>query len=317
MNIVILDGYAANPGDLSWDRFKTLGDLKVYPRSRREEVVERAHDAEIILTNKVAIDDELMGKLPKLRYIGVLATGYNIIDTQGASKRGIVVTNIPAYSTMSVAQMVFAHILNITNHVAHYADATRKGIWSSKPDFCYWDTPLPELAGKTLGIVGLGHIGTAVAKIGHSFGMYISAYTRKNSQDLPEWIQKTTMDGLFAVSDILTLHCPLTHETREIVCQKTLSRMKKGAIVINTGRGPLVNEADVAAALRSGHLAAYGADVMTEEPPKSDNPLIGEPHAFITPHVAWATLEARSRLMDIALGNVRAFLDREPKNVVD
>ena len=213
--------------------------------------------------------------------------------------------------------MVFAHILNITNHVAHYADATRKGIWSSKPDFCYWDTPLPELAGKTLGIVGLGHIGTAVAKIGHSFGMYISAYTRKNSQDLPEWIPKTTMDGLFAVSDILTLHCPLTHETREIVCQKTLSRMKKGAIVINTGRGPLVNEADVAAALRSGYLAAYGADVMTEEPPKSDNPLIGEPHAFITPHVAWATLEARSRLMDIALGNVRAFLDREPKNVVD
>ena len=288
MNIVILDGYAANPGDLSWDRFKTLGDLTVYPRSRREEVVERAHDAEIILTNKVSIDDELMGKLPKLRYIGVLATGYNIIDTQAARKRGIVVTNIPAYSTMSVAQMVFAHILNITNHVAHYADATRKGIWSSKPDFCYWDTPLPELAGKTLGIVGLGHIGTAVAKIGHSFGMYISAYTRKNSQDLPEWIQKTTMDGLFAVSDILTLHCPLT-----------------------------LNEADVAAALRSGHLAAYGADVMTEEPPKSDNPLIGEPHAFITPHVAWATLEARSRLMDIALGNVRAFLNREPKNVVN
>ena len=316
MKIVVLDGYAANPGDLSWDGFKELGELTVYPRSKREEVVERAKDAEVVLTNKVGFDDELMSQLPKLKYIGVLATGYNIIDTAAAKKRGIVVTNIPSYSTMSVAQMVFAHILNITNHVAHYADATRQGVWSSKPDFCYWDTPLPELAGKTLGIVGLGHIGKTVAQIAHCFGMYISAYTSKNSSDLPEWIQKTTIDGLFAVSDILTLHCPLTPETRELVNKQTLAKMRKGAIFINTGRGPLVNEADVAEALKSGKLAAYGADVMCSEPPSKDNPLLAQPHAFLTPHVAWATFEARTRLMDIALGNVKAFVEGAPTNVV-
>lgn len=317
MKIVVLDGYAANPGDLSWDGLKEFGELTVYPRTAREEIVERANEAEIILTNKVGFDDGLFCQLPRLKYIGVLATGFNIIDIVAARKHGIIVTNIPSYSTNSVAQMVFAHILNITNHVAHYAEATRKGVWSSKPDFCYWDTPLPELAGKTLGIVGLGHIGAAVAKIGHDFGMYISAYTSKNASTLPEWIQKTTLDGIFSVSDILTLHCPLTEATRNLVNKDTIAKMHPGAIIINTGRGPLVNEADVAEALSSGRLAAFGADVLTSEPPAKDNPLLAQPNAFITPHVAWATLEARTRLMEIAVGNVKAFVEGKPINVVD
>ncbi|MGI6224033.1 MAG: D-2-hydroxyacid dehydrogenase [Prevotella sp.] len=317
MKIVVLDSYAANPGDLSWDGLKEFGDLTVYPRTSREDIVKRAKDAEIVLTNKVGFNEEIFSQLPKLKYLGVLATGFNIIDVVSARKHGVVVTNIPSYSTNSVAQMVFAHILNITNHVAHYADATRNGVWSSKPDFCYWDTPLPELAGKTLGIVGLGHIGSLVARIGHDFGMYISAYTSKNSSDLPEWIQKTTIDGIFSVSDILTLHCPLTDTTRNLVNKDSIAKMHPGAVIINTGRGPLVNEADVAEALESGHLAAYGADVMTSEPPAKDNPLLAQPNAFITPHVAWATFEARTRLRDIAIKNVKAFIEGNPINVVD
>lgn len=317
MKIVVLDGYAANPGDLSWEGIKTLGDTTVYPRTAKKEIVSRTKDADAILTNKVSFDDELMGQLPRLKYIGVLATGYNIIDVKAARKRGIVVTNIPSYSTLSVAQMVFAHILNITNHVSHYADATRQGRWSRNPDFCYWDTPLTELQGKTLGIVGLGNIGQAVARLGHDFGMYISAYTSKNSSALPEWIQKTTLDGLFAVSDILTLHCPLTEETRGLVNKENISKMHPGSIIINTSRGPVVEEQDVADALHSGQLAAFGADVLCSEPPAADNPLLSEPHAYVTPHIAWATKEARQRLMDIATGNLKAFLKGEPTNVVD
>lgn len=317
MNIVVLDGYAANPGDLSWEGMEALGHLTVYPRTKeKEEVVNRAKDAEIVLTNKVAFDDALMARLPKLRYIGVLATGYNIIDTAAARQRGITVTNIPAYSTDSVAQLVFAHILNITNRVAHYADENRHGRWSRNPDFCYWDAPIPELAGKTLGILGLGHIGSRVARIGHAMGMNISAVTSKSPTVLPEWIQKTTVDGLFAVSDVLTLHCPLTDATRGVVCRRTLHLMHRGSIVINTGRGPLVNEQDVADALHEGWLGAYGADVMASEPPLADNPLLHEPHAYLTPHIAWATLEARTRLMDIAVANVKAFIEGMPQNVV-
>lgn len=317
MNIVVLDGYAANPGDLSWEGMEALGHLTVYPRTKeKEEVVNRAKDAEIVLTNKVAFDDALMARLPKLRYIGVLATGYNIIDTAAARQRGITVTNIPAYSTDSVAQLVFAHILNITNRVAHYADENRHGRWSRNPDFCYWDAPIPELAGKTLGILGLGHIGSRVARIGHAMGMNISAVTSKSPTVLPEWIQKTTVDGLFAVSDVLTLHCPLTDATRGVVCRRTLHLMHRGSIVINTGRGLLVNEQDVADALHEGWLGAYGADVMASEPPLADNPLLHEPHAYLTPHIAWATLEARTRLMDIAVANVKAFIEGMPQNVV-
>lgn len=317
MNIVVLDGYAANPGDLSWDAMKELGQLTVYDRTPAEEVITRSQEADIVLTNKVVLTADIISKLPHLKYIGVLATGYNVVDTEAARLKGIVVTNIPSYSSDSVAQLTFAHILNISNRVAHYAQLNRQGVWSSNKDFCYWDTPLFELAGKTLGIVGLGSIGMKVANIGRQLGMDIFAMTSKNSSDLPQGIQKTTLDGLLAVSDVLTLHCPLTPQTRHLINQETLSRMKQGAILINTGRGPLVDEAAVAQALQSGHLMAYGADVMSQEPPAADNPLLACPNAYLTPHIAWATYEARVRLMQIATDNVKAFIAGSPVNVVN
>ncbi len=316
MKIVELDGYAANPGDLSWDGLKELGDFVLYERTKPEDIVSRAKDADAILINKVRITDEILAQLPKLKYIGELATGYNNIDIKAASKRGITVCNIPAYSTDSVAQMTFAHILNITNQVAHYADESRSGHWSKNPDFCYWDTPLPELSAKTLGIVGLGNIGMKVAKIALDFGMDVFAYTSKNSADLPTGIQKTTIEGLLGASDILTLHCPLTDDTRELINKETLALMRPGSIIINTGRGQLVNEQDVADALESGLLLGYGADVLTEEPPRADNPLLKQPHAYITPHIAWATKEARQRLLNICVENIKAFQAGEPINVV-
>ena len=316
MKIVELDGYAANPGDLSWDGLKELGDFVLYERTKPEDIVTRAKDADAILINKVRITDEILAQLPKLKYIGELATGYNNIDIKAASKRGITVCNIPAYSTDSVAQMTFAHILNITNQVAHYADESRSGHWSKNPDFCYWDTPLPELSAKTLGIVGLGNIGMKVAKIALDFGMDVFAYTSKNSADLPAGIQKTTIEGLLGASDILTLHCPLTDDTRELINKETLALMRPGSIIINTGRGQLVNEQDVADALESGLLLGYGADVLTEEPPRADNPLLKQPHAYITPHIAWATKEARQRLLNICVENIKAFQAGEPINVV-
>lgn len=316
MKIVELDGYAANPDDISWEPLKALGELTVYSRTKAEDVVERAKDAEIVLTNKVVFTDEVMTQLPKLKYIGVLATGYNVIDVEAAHRRGIVVTNIPAYSTESVVQMTFAQILNITNQVGHYADEVRGKRWSNNPDFCYWDTPLIELSGKTMGIVGLGHIGSRVAHVAREFGMDVFALTSKDSSQLPDGIQKTTIDGLLGVADILTLHCPLTKDNYHMINAERLEQMKPGAILINTARGALVDEAAVAKALESGHLAAYGADVMDVEPPKADNPLLGQPHAFLTPHIAWATKEARTRLMNICVANVKAFIEGHPINRV-
>lgn len=317
MKIVVLDGYGVNPGDLSWEKLEELGELTVYERTAPEEVLTRTEDAEIVLTNKVVLSAEVLEKLPKLKYIGVLATGYNVVDTEAARAQGVAVTNIPAYSTDSVVQMTFAHILNITNRVAHYARENREGKWARSKDFCYWDTPLLELSGLTLGVVGLGNIGMKVARVARTLGMEVYAATSKSSSSLPEGIQKTTFKGLLGVCDILTLHCPLTPDTRELVNAKTLGMMKRGAVVINTGRGPLVNENDVAEALRSGQLAAYGADVMCQEPPREDNPLLAEPNAFITPHVAWATIDARRRLMKIAVDNIKAFVEGKPVNVVD
>ena len=279
--------------------------------------MERAKDADIILINKVLITEEVLSQLPRLKYIGVLATGYNVVDVKAATKRGIVVTNIPAYSTESVAQMTFAHILNITNRIGHYARQSREGRWSSNPDFCYWDTQLWELSGKTIGIVGLGNIGMRVATIARYFGMDVFAYTSKNSADLPEGIQKTTLDGLFAVSDIVSLHCPLTVDTRHLINRESLEKMKEGSILINTGRGPLVDEEAVADALASGHLGGYGADVMIDEPPSPNNPLLAQRNAFITPHIAWATREARQRLMDICVRNVKAFIEGKRLNAVN
>lgn len=317
MKIAVMDGNGVNPGDMSWDKIGQLGELEVYPRTAPDEVLAHVGDAEIVLTNKTVFDAGTVARLKNVRYIGVLATGYNVVDLEAASSRGIVVTNIPAYSTDSVAQMTFAHILNVTNHVDHYARASRDGEWSRRPDFCYWDKPLVELAGKTIGIVGLGNIGMKVARLAMDFGMDVFAFTSKNASELPQGIRKTTLEGLFGASDIISLHCPLTESTRELVNSGSISRMRKGVILVNTGRGPLVNEADVAEALHSGRMGAYCADVMCSEPPAGDNPLFGEPNAFITPHVAWASKEARTRLMSIAAGNIRAFLDGKPVNVVN
>lgn len=317
MKIVVLDGYGVNPGDLSWETLEALGDVEVYPRTAPEDVFDRCFNAEIILTNKVVINKQILVSLPRLKYIGVLATGYNVVDVDTASDLDIIVTNIPAYSTDSVVQMTFAHILTMTNRVEHYTQQNRNGRWSSNPDFVYWDTPLIELAGKTMGIVGLGNIGMKVAQLARCFGMEVYAFTSKASSLLPEGIQKTTFEGLLSVSDILSLHCPLNRSTREMINASSLAKMKEGALLINTGRGPLVNEADVAEALRSGHLGGYGADVMCQEPPAEDNPLFSAPNAYITPHIAWATFEARKRLIAIAVGNVKAFIDGNPVNVVN
>lgn len=317
MKIVVLDGQGVNPGDISWNRIEELGELTVYPRTAPEEVLQHVGDAEIALTNKTVFDANIIAQLKNTKYIGVLATGYNVVDTKAAREHGIVVTNIPAYSTDSVAQMVFAHLLNVSNHVDHYAEETRNGVWSRCPDFCYWNKPLFELAGKTLGIVGLGHIGMKVAHIAQAFGMNVLAYTSKSPDQLPEWIRKTTLDGLFGASDVVSLHCPLTDTTRELMNSASIEKMRDGAILINTGRGPLVNEVDVAYALASGKLRAYCADVLSCEPPSASNPLVGVPNAFITPHVAWATIEARLRLMDIAVNNIKSFLEGSPTNVVN
>ena len=301
MKIVILDGYSANPGDLSWRELEDMGELTVYERTSPEDTVARAADAEIVLTNKVVISREVIAQLPQLRYIGVLATGYNVVDIQAAHERSIIVTNVPAYSTESVAQMVFAHLLNVTNRTDHYATENRSGRWTKNQDFCYWDYPHIELAGKTFGIVGLGHIGRRVAEIALAFGMKV---------------RKATIEELLSTSDVISLHCPLTDATRHLINKETLQLMKPSAILINTGRGPLVDDQAVASALAEGQLAAFCADVLTEEPPKADNPLLAQPNAFFTPHIAWASKEARIRLLQVVTSNVKAFLGGKPQNSI-
>ncbi|WP_455666819.1 D-2-hydroxyacid dehydrogenase [Phocaeicola sp.] len=308
MKIVVLDGYGLNPGDLSWEGMQALGEFTVYDRTAPEELLERSAGAEVLITNKTVITTQDMAALPTLKYIGVLATGYNIIDVKAARERGIIVTNIPAYSTNSVAQMVFAHILNITQRVAHYAYANRHGRWANNPDFCYWDTNLIELDGKKMGIIGLGNTGRATARIAASMGMQVCAYTSKPQSELPEGMQKMELDEIFRQCDIVSLHCPLTPDTKDLVNAKRLAAMKPTAILINTGRGPLVNEQDLADALNKGVIAAAGLDVLSSEPPQYTNPLLTAKNCFITPHIAWATKEARIRLMDIAVANLRGFI---------
>lgn len=316
MKIVVLDGYGLNPGDLSWEALQALGELTVYDRTSPAELLDRAAGAEILLTNKTVLTADNLAALPDVRYIGVLATGYNVVDIPAANARGIVVTNIPAYSTASVAQMVFAHLLNITQRVGHYAHDNREGRWVNHPDFCYWDTPLVELAGKQMGLVGLGHTGMATARLALAFGMEVCAYTSKSPEQLPEGIRKCSLDELFAECDVLSLHCPLTADTKELVNARRLATMKPTAIVLNTGRGPLVNEADLADALNRGVIAAAGVDVLSTEPPQADNPLLTARNCFVTPHIAWATLEARTRLMDIAVANVKGFLQGQVINQI-
>lgn len=317
MKIVVMDGKGVNPGDMSWKQIQQFGELIVYERTASEEIIDHVGDAEIVLTNKTVFDEDTIAKLKNVKYIGVLATGYNVVDLKAASKRGIVVTNIPAYSTDSVAQMTFAHILNVTNHVDHYARASRDGEWSRCPDFCYWDKPLVELAGKTIGIIGLGNIGMKVANIALDFGMNVIAYTSKEPKEIPNGINKASIDNILSDSDIISLHCPLTKQTRELINKDSIAKMKRSVIVVNTGRGPLVNEEDVANAIHNGLIGAYCADVMCSEPPSADNPLFVEQNAYITPHVAWASKEARIRLMDIAEKNIHSFLSGKPINVVN
>lgn len=316
MKIIDLDAHSVNPGDLSWKGMEALGEFKAYDRTAVDDIVARAKEADAILINKITIDDATLEQLPRLKYIGELATGYNNIDIAAARKRGIVVTNIPAYSTDSVAQLVFAHILNVANRVDHYARESREGRWSRNPDFCYWDTPLIELAGKSIGIVGLGNIGRKVAQIAHSFGMVVTAVTSKEAKALPEWMTKSTLEGMLSSSDVVTLHCPLNADTRHMINAETLNLMHADAVLVNTGRGPLVDEVAVAEALRAGRLRAYCADVMADEPPRKDNPLFGCDNAYITPHIAWATKEARARLIDIAVANLKAFIDGKPVNSI-
>ena len=308
MEIRVLDGYCLNPGDLSWNDMAGLGNLKVYDRTSPLELLERAAGAEVLITNKTIISAEAMEALPSLKYIGVLATGYNVVDIEAAKKRGIIVTNIPAYSTDSVAQMVFAHVLNITQRVGLYADLNRQGKWANSIDFCYWDTNLMELDGKKMGVVGFGNIGQATARIAQAFGMEVCVYTSKPQFALPSGVKKMELDELFAECDVVSLHCPLTPTTKEMVNAARLRTMKPTAILINTGRGPLVNEQDLADALNEGIIAGAGVDVLSVEPPTSDNPLLNARNCFITPHIAWATKEARTRLMQIAVANLNGYL---------
>ena len=317
MKIVILDAYAANPGDLSWEALQQLGDCQIYDRTAPDQVLARAQGATALLTNKVVLGEAEMSQLPDLRYIGVLATGYNVVDVEAAHRRGIVVTNIPAYSTMSVAQMVFAHLLHITHGVADHARAVREGAWQQAPDFSFALQPLLELDGLTMGIVGLGNTGQAVARIAQSFGMQVLALTSKSADRLPVGVRKATdLHQLCAESDVVSLHCPLTPDTQHIINRETLSWMRPSTILINTGRGPLLDEQAVAEALQQGKLRAAGIDVLTQEPPREGSPLIPLHNCHITPHIAWATQAARQRLLDIATANLRAFAEGRTQNQV-
>lgn len=315
MKIVILDGYTVNPGDLSWDAIKELGDVTVYDRTAPWETVARCAGADAVLTNKVVLGEKEISLLPELKYVGVLATGYNVVDIEAAHKAGITVTNIPAYSTDSVAQTVMALLLTITNHAEYYACENREGRWSRNPDFTYWDYPLIELAGKRLGVVGYGNIGRAVCRMAAALGMRVAAYSSKTPEELRE-VEKMDLDRLFSECDVVSLHCPLTPETHHLVDSHRLDQMKKSAILINTGRGPLVDEEALALALNEEKIYAAGLDVLSSEPPSHDNPLLKARNCYITPHIGWASFEARQRLMSIAAENLRAFIEGESRNRV-
>ena len=318
MKIVILDAYTLNPGDLSWEEFEKLGDLQVYDRTSREEILERCKDAEIILDNKVVLDEEIISQLPKLRYIGILATGYNVVDIDSAKRHGVTVCNVPSYSTTAVAQLTFALILEIYNRVAVHDAAVHNGEWTSCKDFCFQKTQLIELAGKTIGIVGFGQIGYETAKIADAFGMNIlcAVHNPKPQPDFKSF-KFVSLDELAERSDIISFHCPLTEKTTGLVNKEFIDKCKDGAIIINTSRGPVVNDKDLADALNSDKLHGAGLDVLTVEPPKADNPLLSAKNCFITPHIAWAGFETRERLMNILKENITAYLNGTPQNVVN
>lgn len=315
--IVVLDGFTLNPGDLSWDALRALGTCEIHDRTAAEQVVQRAAGAEIVLTNKTPIPRSAFEALSALRYVGVLATGFNIVDTTAAKERGIPVANVPAYGTASVAQMTFALILELAQQAGHHAATVRQGRWGASPDFCYWDHPLIELHGLKLGIVGLGRIGQAVAKLGQAFGMNVVASSSRPDRVAEHGVEIVALDRLFAESDFVSLHCPLTNETKGLVDARRLGLMKKSAFLVNTSRGPLIDEAALSRALADGRIAGAAVDVLSVEPPSGGNPLIAAPRCLVTPHMAWATRAARSRLMSVAVENIRAFLAGAPRNVVN
>ncbi|AEK19880.1 glycerate dehydrogenase [Methanococcus maripaludis X1] len=317
MKIVVLDGYAMNSGDLSWENLKKLGEVSIYDRTLESEVVERISDSEIVITNKVIIGKEVFEKCKNIKYVGVTATGYNVVDTNLAKELGVIVTNVPAYSTDSVAQLVFSFILEHCQNVFKYTESVKSGDWVNSKDFSYQKFPIIELAGKSLGIIGFGAIGKKVAEIGNAFGMNVLVNTRSPSKTDEINVNFVSKEEIFKNSDFLTLHCPLNEETDKIVNEKTLNLMKKSAILINTGRGGLVNEKDLANALNLEKIAGAGLDVLSTEPPKEDNPLLNAKNTYITPHVAWASYEARKRLMDVTINNVKSFIDGNPINVVN
>ena len=317
MKIVFLDAYTSNPGDLSWDGLRALGECVIYDRSTPEQIVERSRQAEAILINKVLITREMMQQLPKLRYIGILATGFNYVDVVAAHEMGIIVTNVPAYSTPSVAQLAWAHLLNICCMPQHYTDEVRGGLWGRCPDFSFTNTSLIELAGKTLGIVGFGQIGSAVARIARAMDMPVLAYTSKAQDQLPDGVTRARdLEQVFAECDVVSLHCPLTPETRCLVNRERLALMKPTAILINTSRGMLVDEQALADALNQKRIFAAGLDVLPQEPPKDGSPLLTARNCFITPHLGWASKEARVRLIRVVEDNLRAFQQGKPQNVV-
>lgn len=316
--IVVLDGFTLNPGDLSWDDFRPFGSIAIHDRTPVGDVVARASGATCVLTNKTPLSAETFGRLPDLKYVGVLATGYNVVDVQAAKARGVVVSNIPSYGSASVAQHAFALILELANHVQVHADAVRAGEWSSNVDWCFTKTPIVELAEKTLGVVGFGRIGRLTAAIGHAMGMRILAHDANETAPPPyPGFRFVPLDALLGDSDVVSLHCPLFPATQGLINRRTLALMKPSAFLINTSRGPLVVDEDLAEALNAGRLAGAGLDVLSVEPPPADNPLIGARNCLITPHTAWASREARSRLMQLAVGNLAAFLQGAPTNVVN
>ena len=315
MKIVILDAYAANPGDLSWDAISAQGELTVYDRTAPADVVERIGDAEVVYTNKTVIGRDVLDACPNLKMISVLATGYNVVDTAYAREKGIAVCNVPAYSTRDVAQLVFALLLEICHHVGHHSKTVFEGKWQNNPDFCYWDYAPMALYGKTMGIVGFGQIGQATAKLAEAFGMKVLVHSRTARPE--SGYEFVDLDTLLKNSDVVSLHCPLFPETEGLIRKETIAKMKDGAILLNTGRGPLINEADVADALKSGKLYAAGMDVVSKEPISAENPLLSAPNCFITPHIAWATKDARIRLLDVSAENLRQFKNGTPQNVVN
>ena len=317
MKIVILDAYSSNPGDLSWDCIKALGELTVYDRSKKDQIVERIGDADIVITNKTPITEEALKACANLKFISTLATGYNLIDTEAAKKHGVVVSNVPAYSTESVGQMVFAHLLEICHHVAHHSEAVKSGKWQTSKDFTFWDYPLIELMGKTMGIVGFGQIGQQVAKIAKAMGMKVIAHDPQPTEEGKQLTDAyVTFDDLVKSSDVISLHCPLFPSTEGMINKEVIAKMKDGVILINCSRGPVIIEQDVADALNSGKIYAAGLDVVSVEPILDDNPLITAKNCFITPHIAWAPLESRKRLIGVVADNVKAFIDGKSQNVV-